>query len=253
MSRGLGDVYKRQVYMTSFTPDNESETGVARYDGVEIKNCYVKNVSRWGIAVGYSYRHKDFATKELDEETFKKYGNENIVIKNNYVKYAGGDAITPMYALTPLVEHNIADSCATEMNDRIYKYPQKRAGKVAAAIWPWKCKNALLRYNDVSDTKLNQDGMAYDADSGDGTTYEYNYSRLNEGGCMMFCLQQAVHNTFENNLSVDDLSGTMTPASNPDAYVANNTFYVRPGVPFVRKRMHGKMTLKNNKIIKIEK
>ena len=95
--------------------------------------------------------------------------------------------------------------------------------------------------------------MAYDADSGDGTTYEYNYSRLNEGGCMMFCLQQAVHNTFENNLSVDDLSGTMTPASNPDAYVANNTFYVRPGVPFVRKRMHGKMTLKNNKVIKIEK
>ena len=253
-----GNVYNKHmnnggIYMTSFTPDNESETGVARYDGVEIKNCYVKNVSRWGIAVGYSYRHKDFATKELDEETFKKYGNENIVIKNNYVKYAGGDAITPMYALTPLVEHNIADSCATEMNDRIYKYPQKRAGKVAAAIWPWKCKNALLRYNDVCDTKLNQDGMAYDADSGDGTKYEYNYSRLNEGGCMMFCLQQAVHNTFENNLSVDDLSGTMTPASNPDAYVANNTFYVRPGVPFVRKRMHGKMTLKNNKVIKIEK
>lgn len=253
-----GNVYNKHmnnggIYMTSFTPDNEKETGVARYDGVEIKNCYVKNVSRWGIAVGYSYRHKDFAAKELDEETFKKYGNENIVIKNNYVKYAGGDAITPMYALTPLVEHNIADSCATEMNDRIYKYPQKRAGKVAAAIWPWKCKNALLRYNDVSDTKLNQDGMAYDADSGDGTKYEYNYSRLNEGGCMMFCLQQAVHNTFENNLSVDDLSGTMTPASNPDAYVANNTFYVRPGVPFVRKRMHGKMTLKNNKVIKIEK
>lgn len=43
----------------------------------------------------------------------------------------------------------------------------------------------------------------------------------------------------------------MTPASNPDAYVANNTFYVRPGVPFVRKRMHGKMTLKNNKVIKL--
>ena len=70
---------------------------------------------------------------------------------------------------------------------------------------------------------------------------------------MMFCLQEAVNNTFENNLSVDDWSGTMTPASNPDAYVANNTFYVRHGVPFVRKRMHGKMTVKDNKIIKIEK
>ena len=77
--------------------------------------------------------------------------------------------------------------------------------------------------------------MAYDADSGDGTKYEYNYSRLNEGGCMMFCLQEAVHNTFENNLSFDDLSGTMTPASNPDAYVANNTFYVREGVSFCKK------------------
>ena len=48
------------------------------------------------------------------------------------------------------------------MNDRYYKYPGKRQGKVAAAIWPWKCKDALLRYNDVADTKLNQDGMAYE-------------------------------------------------------------------------------------------
>ena len=251
-----GNVYNKHmnnggIYITAFKPENEEKTGIARYDGVTVENCYVKNVSRWGIAVGYVYNHDKFATKELDAETFKKYGNENIVLKNNYVKFAGGDAITPMYALNALVEHNTADSCATEMNDRIYKYPEKRAGKVAAAVWPWKCKDALLRYNDVVDTKLNQDGMAYDADSGDGTRYEYNFSRLNEGGCMMFCMQQAVHSYFENNLSVDDLSGTMTPASNPDGYVANNTFYVRQGVPFVRKRMHGKMTKINNKIIKL--
>lgn len=251
-----GNVYNKHmnnggIYITAFKPENEEKTGIARYDGVTVENCYVKNVSRWGIAVGYVYNHDKFATKELDAETFKKYGNENIVLKNNYVKFAGGDAITPMYALNALVEHNTADSCATEMNDRIYKYPEKRSGKVAAAVWPWKCKDALLRYNDVVDTKLNQDGMAYDADSGDGTRYEYNFSRLNEGGCMMFCMQQAVHSYFENNLSVDDLSGTMTPASNPDGYVANNTFYVRQGVPFVRKRMHGKMTKVNNKIIKL--
>ncbi|MGN0523058.1 MAG: polyhydroxyalkanoate depolymerase [Eubacterium sp.] len=253
-----GNVYNKHmnnggIYMTSFTPENEEKTGVARYDGVTVEGCYVKNVSRWGIAVGYTYCHDKFASKELEADLFKKYGNENILIKNNYLKFVGGDAITPMYALNPLVEHNTSDSCATEMNDRVYRYPGKRMGKVAAAIWPWKCKNALLRYNEAVDTKLNQDGMAYDADSGDGTKYEYNYSRLNEGGCMMFCMQQAVHNTFTDNLSYDDLSGTMTPASNPDAYVANNTFYVRKGVPFVRKRNHGKMTLKDNKIIKIEK
>ena len=107
---------------------------------------------------------------------FLEYGNENILICDNYVKLAGGDAITPMYALTPLVEHNVSDSCAAEMNDRVYRYPEKRMGKVAAAIWPWKCKNALFRFNEAVDTKLNQDGMAYGADSGDGTVYENNYS-----------------------------------------------------------------------------
>ena len=69
---------------------------------------------------------------------------------------------------------------------------------------------------------------------------------------MMFCLGEAVNSTFKNNLSYDDLSGTMSPAGNPDGYVADNKFYVRKGVPFVRRRNHGKMTLKNNEIIKIE-
>ncbi len=251
-----GNVYNKHmnnggIYMTCFKPQNEEKTGVSRYDGVTVTDCFVKNVSRWGIAVGYSYNHDKFATKKLSAETFKKYGNENIVISENYVKFAGGDAITPMYALTPLVEHNVSDSCAVEMNDRIYRYPGNRKGKVAAAIWPWKCKDALLRYNEAVDTNLNQDGMAYDADSGDGTVYEYNYSRLNEGGCVMFCLQEAVNNTFVNNLSYDDLGGTISPAKNPDAYIANNTFYVRKGVPFKRKRMrNGKVKLENN-IIKI--
>lgn len=254
-----GNVYNKHmnnggIYMTCFKPQDESKTGVSRYDGVTVENCFVKNVSRWGIAVGYTYMHSKFATKELQEETFKKYGNENMTIKGNYVKFAGGDAITSMYALNPLVEHNTVDSCAMEMNDRIYRYPEKRMGKVAAAIWPWKCKNALLRYNEVVDTKLNQDGMAYDADSGDGTVYEYNYSSLNEGGCVMFCLEEAIHNTFRHNLSYDDLGGTISPASNPDALIENNRFFVRKGVPFKRKRMrNGKVTLKDNEITIIEK
>lgn len=249
-----GNVYNKHmnnggIYLTAFKPDNEEATGVARYDGVTVRDCFVQNVSRWGIAVGYTYHHKEFASTELEEITFKKYGNENILMTNNYVKYAGGDAITPMYALRPLVEHNLADSCATEMNDRIYSQPEKRMGKVAAAIWPWKCKDALFRYNEVYDTKLNQDGMAYDADSGDGTVYEYNYSRQNEGGCIMFCMQQAIHNTFKNNISYDDLGGIISPVKNPDAYIANNHFYIREGVPFKRKRMkNGKVTLENNEI-----
>lgn len=253
-----GNVYNKHmnnggIYMTCFKPDNEAETGVARYDGVTVKDCFVQNVSRWGIAVGYTYCHGKFTGAELDEELFKKYGNENILMVNNYVKFAGGDAITPMYALRPLVEHNGADSCAAEMNDRYYRYPEKRMGKVAAAIWPWKCKDALFRFNQACDTKLNQDGMAYDADSGDGTVYEHNYSRQNEGGCIMFCMQEAIHNTFKNNISYDDLGGIISPVKNPDAYVANNRFYIRKGVPLKRKKMrNGKCTLVDNTITTIE-
>ena len=253
-----GNVYNKHmnnggIYMTAFQPKDEAKTGVARYDGVMIEDCSVWRVSRWGIAVGYTYQHERFAGTELAEELFTRYGHENIVLRNNYVKEAGGDAITPMYALRPRTEHNSADSCACEMNDYYYRYPGERMGKVAAGIWPWKCKDALFRFNEAADTRLNQDGMAYDADSGDGTVYEYNFSRQNEGGCVMFCLEEAIHSRFCNNVSFDDLSGTISPAQNPDALLSHNRYYVRKGIPFVRKNMDGgTYTQKADEIILLE-
>ena len=55
----------------------------------------------------------------------------------------------------------------------------------------------------------------------------------------MFCMQEAIHNTFRNNISFDDLGGTISPAENPDALIQDNIFYVRKGVPFIRKNMDG--------------
>lgn len=239
-----GNVYDKHmnnggIYATVLKPTEEAASGVARYRDFLVEGCFIYRTSRWGIAVGYTYQHEKFQGVELAEETFLKYGHENMVIRDNYVKESGGDGITAMYALRPLVEHNMTDSVACEINDRIYREPENRAGKVAAAIWPWKCKDARFRYNEAVDTRLNQDGMAYDADSGDGTVYEYNYSRANEGGCVMFCLQEAVHNTFRHNVSFNDLGGTISPSENPDALIEENTFYVRKGVPFVRENMGG--------------
>ena len=253
-----GNVYDKHmnnggIYMTALKPADEKTTGVARFKDITVEGCFVYKTSRWGIAVGYTYAHDKFQGAELSEDAFLKYGHENMVIRDNYVKAAGGDGITAMYALRPLVEHNTADSVACEINDRIYSQPENRAGKVAAGIWPWKCKDALFRYNEVADTRLNQDGMAYDADSGDGTIYEYNYSRQNEGGCIMFCLQEAIHNTFRHNVSFDDLGGTVSPSENPDALLAHNTFYVREGVPFVRNKMGGgNYTEEDNTILPLQ-
>lgn len=132
-----GNVYDKHmnnggIYMTALKPADEKATGVARFKDITVEGCFVYKTSRWGIAVGYTYAHDKFQGAELPEDTFLKYGHENMVIRDNYVKAAGGDGITAMYALRPLVEHNTADSVACEINDRIYCRPENRAGKVAA-------------------------------------------------------------------------------------------------------------------------
>ncbi|WP_294900952.1 hypothetical protein [uncultured Eubacterium sp.] len=249
-----GNVYDKHmnnggIYFTCLKPEDEAQTGVARYENVSVRGCHLKHTSRWGIAVGYSYKCKEFMMAELPDELFAQYGHHNIYIADNYVEEIGGDGITVMYAMKPLVEYNSGDSCALEMNDRYYREPENRGGKVAAGIWPWKCKDALLTYNEMRDMRLNQDSMAWDADSGDGTLYQYNYSRLNEGGCVMFCLEEAIHNEFRYNVSMDDLGGLISPSGNPDAWIHHNVFYHRKEVPFLRAHMDdGRYTVEENEI-----
>lgn len=46
--------------------------------------------------------------------------------------------------------------------------------------------------------------------------------------------------------------GTISPSENPDALLTDNIFYVRKGVPFVRKNMDGgNFTEENNQIIQL--
>lgn len=252
-----GNVYNKHmnnggIYAVAVRPEKEEETGIARFNGFVVENCFVYGVSRWGIAIGYTYQHAQFSSTYLEDEWFETYGHENIILRNNYVKNVGGDGITSMYILRPLVENNTVDYVAVEMNDRIYNEPLDRSGKVAAGIWPWKCKDSLFRYNMARDTRFNQDGMAFDADSGDGTIYEYNYSRWNEGGCVMFCLEQSVNNTFRCNTSIEDISGILSPIENPDAYISNNTFYKKEQTPMIRpKTQIGNYHMEENTIIVI--
>lgn len=139
------------------------------------------------------------------------------------------------------------------MNSSVYTEAGEREGMVAAAIWPWKCKTALFQYNEASYTRFNQDGEAWDADSGDGTIYQYNYSHDNEGGCVMFCEGESVNNIFRHNISVNDgleKSGVITPVRNVDAHISDNTFIIPEGVPFIRTGMsEGGMLVENNVII----
>ena len=244
------------IYFTVFKPHNEGTTGVARYNDILIEDCYLKSVNRWGIALAYTAYHAKFPDSTISNETAQTYGMTNVVIRNNYLEDVGGDAITTMYCYRPVVEYNVANGAASQINAQDYKGEgtsgDKPFGCVAASVWPWKCKDAVFQYNEVYNTHndggWNGDGQAWDADWGDGTVYQYNYSHDNEGGCFMICLQHAYNSVFRYNISQNDSTGVIVAATSPRANIYNNTFYIKENVPFVytNSGSYGTLDVKNN-------
>ena len=200
------------IQMNVSKPDNESETGIARYDDIVIRGCHVKDVSRAGIVMGYTYNHGKFNGAAIDDETVKKYGHTNILIEENYVQNSGNDAICVMYS----------HRAGVDMLE--YSYWQN----FCATIWPWKYKDAIFQNNEAFDTigQNNGDGQAWDIDWSDGTVYQYNYSHNNGGGAMLICLNEAYNGVFRYNISQNDLNSLITFQGNPLAKIYNNVFYV---------------------------
>ena len=268
-----GNVYNKHmtnggIYFIVAKPTNEGETGIARYNDVQIRNCSLNKVNRWGIAVGYTYQWGQFQTAELPDATMAKYGSSNVVIENNYLNHVGGDAITTMYLDRPMVQYNVSENAAEQINTKDYTQRQPRldangnevgkqdvgAGRVAAGIWPWKCKNAIFQYNEcfrtLNASKGNGDGQPWDADYGDGTNYQYNYSHGNTASTIMFCYDDSVNNTFRYNISQNEDMGPLDPAQNSgNCQVYNNTFYIKEGLTSIWSTAHannGPVNMENN-------
>ena len=235
------------IYFLCHKPDNEAATGVSKFDDVLIEGCRVDNVHRWGIAVGYTAYWDQFQYgPTIDPEVCQTYGSTNVVIRNNYLTEIGGDGITTMYCYQPLMEYNVLDGYCRDMTDAIYG--PSDGGLVAAGIWPWMCKTAIMQYNEVYDSTPNPDGQAWDADWGDNAIYQYNYSSNNSGGAVMFCGAYACNTVFRYNISQNDLAGVLNLASSPNGEIYNNVFYIKEGVKINRSGMSGGWgnTISNN-------
>ena len=215
--------------------DTIAADAVPKFDGLTIENCHLDNVSRWGIAAAYTIYWEKFGAMVIPDDVAKTYGSSNVVIRNNYLNDIGGDAITTMYCYKPVVEGNVSQGAARDIKSS--HWPANTGHKVAAGIWPWKCKDSIFQRNECFDMQNyltgNQDAQAWDADWGDGTIYQYNYSHGNSGGCVMICGAQAYRTTFRYNISQNDLRGLLCIPGNPDLHAYNNTFYVKEGVPVV--------------------
>ncbi len=98
--------------------------GIARYNDVTIQNCYLDTVNRWGIAVGYTYEWAKFNGGALSDETMKTYASSDVVIQNNYLNNVGGDAITTMYIDRPVIQYNVSENAAAQINTTDYTDPQ---------------------------------------------------------------------------------------------------------------------------------
>lgn len=214
------------IQMNVIPPEDEAATGVARYDDIKITNCHVKDVSRAGICVGYTYENSKFNGAAISDETAQTYGHTNLLIEGNYVQNAGNDAIVAMYAYRPLVQYNVSDRSGADMD--IYTGSNDFWQHLCAAIWPWKCKDGVFQYNEVFDTvgTGNQDAQPWDIDYSDGTVYQYNYSHNNGGGCVMFCGSEAYNGVFRYNISQNDLRNLIHLAANPNGEIYNNVFYL---------------------------
>ena len=248
-----GNVYNKHmanggIYFIVEKPDNESATGISKFDDLVIENCRVETTNRWGIAAAYTYAWSQFTSAKISDEIAEKYGSTNVVIQNNYIKGAGGDAITTMYADKPLVQYNVAEDCSRQMNTT--DYSATGAQRVAAGIWPWKCKDSVFQYNEcynnLNSFNGNGDGQAWDADWTDGTVYQYNYSHGNSAGAIMFCGEQAMNTTFRYNISQNELRGPLDVPGNPDAHIYNNTFYINENVSSIFYRTGGNAVIENN-------
>ena len=267
-----GNIYNKHManggiyFMAHYARENKNaadntwlQNHISRFDHITIKNNIVKDVDRWGIAVGYTaylnFIDAAWGDGSIDDDLIAKYGQTNVTIENNYVKGAGGDAITLMYCDRPVIQYNVGDSVSKHMNNIDYPHDREHGGRyggwVAAGIWPWRCKDPIFQYNEMynnlNSEHGNGDGQAWDADYGDGTLYQYNYSYGNSFASLMICNQYAINTTFRYNISQNDRRGVFDlPSNGPGNHIYNNTVYIGKDSAVLTGRSNSQAKFENN-------
>ena len=103
---------------------------------------------------------------------------------------------------------------------------------------------------DVQQPQLrarNGDGQAWDADYGDGTLYQYNYSYGNSFASLMICNQYAINTTFRYNISQNDRRGVFDlPSNGPGNHIYNNTVYIGKDSAVLTGRSNSQAKFENN-------
>lgn len=186
------------------------------FEDLRIEDCTIERADRNGILL------TDYPTAS------DKHHSTGVVIRNNRLRDIGGDGIFILGCDGALIERNVLRYA----HQRVGREPGMRA---CAGIWPHRCNDTLIQYNEVSHTavggKTVWDSEAFDDDvSCRGTTFQYNYSHDNAGGFLLVCGGRDT--VVRYNISQNDATATFSLESDGTSHakVYNNAIYVPAGM-----------------------
>lgn len=176
------------------------------FNGLHIENNYIHDLKTIGIYL-ISY-----------DDIVKEYNND-VIVRGNKIERNGRDGIIVTHAQNPLIEKNVLLHIGTEGVDLNW----------IAGIFPTRCKDGIIQYNEVGYIVETGDSYAYDLDVGcEGTFYyQYNYSHDNAGGFYMQPKGALKKDTDKSvvryNVSINERGGVRI--QNPHVEMYNNVFY----------------------------
>ena len=186
------------------------------FDGLLIEGCKITKADRNGILITDYPGPTD------------KHRSKNVVIRGNYLNDIGGDGIFILACEGALIEHNVVRYA----HQRVGREPGERA---CAGVWPQRCENTLIQYNEVSHTavggKTVWDSEGFNDDlSCTGSIFQYNYSHDNLGGFLLVCGGKDTIARY--NVSRNDGTATFTFENDvvSNARIYNNTIYIKKGM-----------------------
>ena len=194
--------------------DGELRGTPTKFHDVLIEGNVLERVDRSGIKL-VSSGWANQSLQNAPSTPLNWYPSTGVVVRDNQMRFMGGDAITVRDTDGALIEYNLA------------RHSRYQNTGYNAGIWPFQTTNTVIQYNEVSHTHGVQDGQGLDTDHVSSySVMQYNYSHDNEGGFMLI-MNGFPHTapTIRYNISQNDADKTFEFARGTAAgtMIYNNT------------------------------
>jgi hypothetical protein len=173
---------------------------------------------------------EDNRIERVDKVGIVVSGQEEVIVRGNYMENLGGDGIIVFNANEGLIERNIANRTCLRSGDPDLETGGEDWWPHTAAIWIARCTGTVMQYNEVYNTGRqlrNGDGFAYDFDfECRNCVLQYNYSANGHG--LLLIMNRTYDNIARYNISQNDQTHLIQIHGNTEDgnLIHNNIFYV---------------------------